>query len=765
MRKWRLARGIAGLGALVLAMGLWTGAGAAAPEPLYGFSTGGSEAQRQLEAAFRALPQPQNLRQYMRRLTAHPHHVGSPYDRENADWILARFKEWGFEASIESFDVLFPTPKTRVLEMLEPVRFTAALQETNLAVDPTAGQVAEQLPTYNAYSADGDVTGLLVYVNYGLPDDYRELQRLGVSVKGAIVIAKYGKSWRGVKPKVAAEHGAIGCLLYSDPKDDGYWVDEVFPDGPMRNSTGVQRGSVMDFPSTSPGDPLTPGYGAVPGAKRLSPKEAPGITRIPTLPLSSGDAQPLLAQLKGPVAPEAWRGALPRTYHLGPGPARVHLKLEFNWDLKPLFNVIGKLAGSPSGDEWVLRGNHHDGWVNGADDPISGQVCLLEEARALGQLAQQGWKPRRTIIYCAWDGEEPGLLGSTEWVETHADELRAHAVAYINSDNTGRGYLESSGSHILEHLANAVARDIEDPETKASVWKRSFALKTARAANADERRELRARADLRLEAPGSGSDYTAFIDFLGIPILDLGFDGEGSSNGIYHSIYDDFYWYTHYSDTNFAYGRALAQVIGTTVLRLADADVIPFEFIGLADTVGKYTEDLQGLLRHKQEEIEERNRQFEEGVFELTSDPRHPTARPAAEAVPPQLNFAPLQNAVKALAAGAKAYQQAVAKAQPTFGNPTLASAARELNQLLLHAERRLTDPDGLPRRPWFKHLLYAPGVYSGYDAKTMPGVREGIELRRYAEAEKEIARLAKVLDALTAQLDSASKILARFNP
>ena len=751
------------LGALVLAMGLWTGAGAAAPEPLDGFSTGGSEAQRKLEAAFRALPQPENLRQYMQRLSAHPHHVGSPYDKENADWILARFKEWGFEAAIESFDVLFPTPKTRVLEMLEPVRFTAALQETNLAVDPTSGQVAEQLPTYNAYSPDGDVTGPLVYVNYGLPDDYRELQRLGVSAKGAIVIAKYGKSWRGVKPKVAAEHGAIGCLLYSDPKDDGYFVDEVFPDGPMRNSTGVQRGSVMDFPSASPGDPLTPGYGAVAGAKRLSPKEAPSIARIPTLPLSSGDAQPLLAQLKGPVAPGAWRGALPRTYHLGPGPARVHLKLEFNWDLKPLYNVIARLAGSPSSDEWVLRGNHHDGWVNGADDPISGQVCLLEEARALGQLAQQGWKPRRTIIYCAWDGEEPGLIGSTEWVETHADELRAHAVAYINSDSNGRGCLDLSGSHILEHLANAVAREIEDPETKATLWKRGFALKTARAANADERRELRARADLHLEAPGSGSDYTAFIDFLGVPILDLGFEGEGSSSGIYHSIYDDFYWYTHYSDTDFAYGRALAQVIGTTVLRLADAEVIPFEFTGLADTVRKYNEDLLGLLRHKQEEIEERNRQLEEGVFELASDPRHPTAPPEAEAVPPELNFAPLQNAAKALAASAKAYQQAVAKAQPNFGNPALASAARELNQVLLHAERRLTDPAGLPRRPWFKHLLYAPGVYSGYDVKTMPGVREGIELRHYDEAEKEIARLAKALDALTAQIDSASKILARF--
>jgi len=763
-RRRRLAPAVP-LGALGLALGLWTAAGADTPAPLYGFSNTGSEAQRKLEASFRALPQQDNLRQYVQRLSARPHHVGSPYDKENAEWILACFKEWGFEATIESFDVLFPTPKTRLLELLEPVRFTPALQEPGLAIDPTSGQLAEQLPTYNAYSIDGDVTGPLVYVGYGLPDDYRELERLGISAKGAIVIARYGKSWRGVKPKVAAEHGAIGCLLYSDPKDDGYWVDEVFPGGPMRNSAGVQRGSVMDFPSTGPGDPLTPGYGAVAGAKRLSLKEAAALTRIPTLPLSSGDAQPLLAQVKGPVAPEAWRGALPLTYHLGPGPARVRLKLEFNWDLKPLYNVIARLAGATAPEQWVLRGNHHDAWVNGADDPVSGQACLLEEARALGVLARQGWKPRRTIIYCAWDGEEPGLLGSTEWVETHADELRAHALAYINSDSNGRGYLDLSGSHILEHLANAVARDVQDPETKASVWQRAHALKTLRAPGADERRQLRAHPDLRLRAPGSGSDYTAFLDFLGVPILDLGFEDEDSSGGIYHSIYDDFFWYTHYSDRDFAYGRALAQVIGTAVLRLADAEVIPFEFTALADTVREYTGELVSLLRRKQEDLEERNRQFEERVFELTSDPRRPLAPPPREPVPPDLNFAPLQNAARTLAASAKAYQQALAKAQPHFDNPALASARLELNQALLPVERRLTHPAGLPHRPWFKHLLYAPGAYSGYGVKTMPAVREGIELRHYDEAEQEIARLAKALDALAAQLDSASKVLARFTP
>jgi N-acetylated-alpha-linked acidic dipeptidase len=750
---------------LVLAFGLAARVLAADSEALYGFSPGASEAQRKLEDSFRALPEPDNLRQYMQRLSARPHHVGSAYDKENAEWILAHMKAWGWDASIESFDVLFPTPKTRLLEMTEPVRFTALLKEAILPADPTSGQVTEQLPTYNAYSTDGDVTGPLVYVNYGLPADYKELARLGVSVKGAIVLAKYGKSWRGIKPKVATEHGAIGCILYSDPKDDGYSMDDVFPEGPMRNTNGVQRGSVMDFPSTSPGDPLTPGYGAVAGAKRIALKEAAGITKIPVLPISSGETQPLLAQLKGPVAPEAWRGALPITYHLGPGPAIVHLKLEFHWDLKPIYDVIARIPGGSASNEWVIRGNHHDGWVNGAADPISGQVCLLEEARALGHLAQQGWKPRRTIIYCAWDGEEPGLLGSTEWVETHAQELRQHAVAYINSDDTARGFLGMSGSHILEHLINGVSHDIDDPEVKMSVWKRCQAFKIAGATNAADRREIRAHPDLALSAPGSGSDYTSFLDFLGIPCLDLEFRGESRSLGVYHSIYDDFYWYSHYGDTNFVYGRALAQTIGTTVLRLAEAEVIPYEFNDLADVVHRYTEDLQGLLKHKQEEIEERNREFDEGIFEATSDPQNPRGPPEVEATPPGLNFAPLQNAVKSLAASAKRYQKALAKAQPRFSDPTQTAAVAELNQILLQAERSLTDPAGLPRRPWFKHLLYAPGVYAGYNAATMPGVREGIELGRYDEAEREIVRIAKVLAAETALLDSASTILDRFNP
>ncbi|MGO9541634.1 MAG: transferrin receptor-like dimerization domain-containing protein [Terriglobales bacterium] len=726
---------------------------------LVGYSPRSSHNEREWEAKFRSLPDPANLREYMRRLSARPHHVGSPYDKDNAEWILANFKSWGLEAHIEQFDVLFPTPKVRLLEMLAPTKFTAKLEEPALAIDPTSNQKSEQLPTYNAYSIDGDVTGPLVFVNYGLPEDYEKLDRLGISVKGAIVIAKYYHSWRGVKPKVAAEHGAIGCLIYSEPQDDGYTRDNVFPQGPMRNSDGVQRGSVMDFASSSPGDPLTPGIGATPDAKRLALKDAKSLTKIPVLPISYGDAQPLLAALAGPMAPDSWRGSLPVPYHVGPGPAQVHLKVAFNWDIKPVYDVIAKIPGSVAPDEWIIRGNHHDAWVNGAEDPTAGQVSLLEEARGLSLLLKQGWKPRRTIIYTAWDGEEPMLLGSTEWAETHADELRAHAAVYINTDTNDRGILNMGGSHSLEQFINGVARDIEDPETKMTVWQRAQLSAIAAAKSADQRKELRERTDLRIEALGSGTDFTAYLDHLGIASLNLGFEGE-DEQGIYHSIYDDFYWYTHFSDTDFVYGRALAQTIGTSVMRLADAEVLPFDFVDFADTMEMYTKNLEKLLADKQEEIRERNQELDEGMFKATFDPRRPKVAPAREEIPPHLNFAPMQNAVDSLTRSAKHYQQALAQQQASLGDDAIAAKIGSLNRELIESERRLTNADGLPRRSWYKHLLYAPGVYSGYEVKTVPGVREGIEQKRYAEAEQEIVRVSKALDDESALVESAARKL-----
>lgn len=729
------------------------------PEPnqnatLDGFAIQNARTEREWESKFRALPSAQKQRDYMQLLSARPHHVGSTYDKQNAEWILSKFKEWGLDAHIESFKVLFPTPKRRLLEMIAPTRYGAKLQEPALAEDPTTNQKDEQLPTYNAYSRDGDVTAPLVYVNYGLPEDYDRLQRLGVSVEGAIVIARYGNSWRGIKPKVAAEHGAVGCLIYSDPKDDGYFGGDVFPKGAMRPDQGVQRGSVMDFASNYPGDPLTPDRGD-PNAPHMTASNASSITKIPTLPISYGDAQPLLAALTGPLAPEEWRGALPIAYHVGPGASKVHLVIESNWDVKDVNDIIARIPGSSEADEWVVRGNHHDGWVNGAEDPIAGQVTLLEEARSFGELLKQGWKPKRTIIYCAWDGEEPMLLGSTAWAETHGHELQEHAAIYINSDSNGRGYLFMEGSHSLEHFVNDVARNIQDPESKLSVFERERLVGITEAKSDEDRKELRQRPDLRMHAPGSGTDFTAFVDHLGVASLNLGYGGE-DEGGIYHSIYDDFYWFTHFSDTDFAYGVALSQTIGTAVMRMADADVLPYEFTDLADTMQTYNKDLQKLLQNKQDEAHERERELKEGAFHAALDPRRPTVATPPEDIPPHLNFAPLENALEGLTKSGERYKTAFNKAEAS-GFPGSDKQLAALNQKLLQSERRLTDPVGLPRRPWYRHMIYAPGVYTGYGPKTMPGIREAIEQRRWQEADAEIARVAKVLENEAALIDSAS--------
>jgi N-acetylated-alpha-linked acidic dipeptidase len=727
--------------------------------PLYGYSAESSRVERQWEEKLRAIPSPDNLREYMKRLSARPHNVGSLYDKDNAEWIASKFKEFGLDTHIETFSVLYPTPRERLVELVEGgPHFTAKLLEPPVPEDPTSNQTAEQLPTYNAYSIDGDVTAPLVYVNYGLPEDYEILDRRGISVKGAIIIARYGHSWRGIKPQVGAEHGAIGCIIYSDPHDDGYAGGEVFPKGPYRPRDGVQRGSVQDS-SVFMGDPLTPGIGATADAKRLEIKDAQSLTKIPVLPISYGDAQPLLAAITGPVAPRAWQGGLPITYRLGPGAAKVHLKVFSNWDIKPLYDVIGKISGSTNPDEWVIRGNHHDAWVNGAEDPISGMVAVMEEARALGELVKQGWKPKRTIIYCAWDGEEPGLLGSTEWVETHVDDLRKHAVVYINSDSNARGYFGLEGSHTLEHFMNDVARDVQDPETKVSVWKRSQMKEIADAKSPEVRSELRNRHDLRLEMLGGGSDHAPFINFAGVASLGIGFGGE-DGGGIYHSIYDDFYWYTHFSDTNFVYGRALAQAGGTAIMRMADADLLPLQFTDFADDVKMYVTEVKKFSVDQREEIRRKNLEIGDGIYEATSDPRLTWVTPKPEELPPYINFAPLDNAVEALGQSSAEYQKVLDRVSANGGAALASSSVAEVNALLMQSEHKLTTPEGLPGRFWYKHELYAPGVYTGYAAKAIPAVREALEQKKWKQAEEATARVAKVLED-EAQLisDAAAKL------
>ena len=720
-----------------------------APDSIMGFSPAALAAQAALEARFDANLRAENLAAWNKRLSARPHHIGSAYNKENADFIASQFRSWGYDTAIERFDVLFPTPKTRLVQVTAPEKFTLKLSEPAVAGDATSGQQAEQLPSYNAYSIDGDVTAPVVYVNYGIPADYELLESRGIDVKGKIVIARYGGSWRGIKPKVAAEHGAVACIIYSDPRNDGFYQGDVYPKGAWRNENGVQRGSVMDMP-LHPGDPLTKGIGASTGAKRIDRKDAQTLTKIPVLPISYGDALPILRNLDGAVVPENWRGALPVTYHFGGSSPTVRVKLEFNWSTTPVYNVIAKLRGSTLPDEWVIRGNHRDAWVNGASDPISGLVAMMEEARSVGELAKSGQRPKRTIIYASWDGEEQGLLGSTEWVEQHAAELREKAVAYINTDSNGRGFLDVGGSHTLEKFVNQLAREVPDPQTKMSVWHRT---RNAQAVNSNgaARREALNRPDLRIDALGSGSDYTPFLQHLGIASLNIGFGGE-NGGGSYHSIYDSYDHYSRFGDPGFVYGVALAKVCGRATLRLANAETVPFEFANFADTVNGYLDEVVRLVDSMREDTETTNQFIESGMLASVQDPKVTFVMPKAKESVPYLNFAPLQNAVVRLRESADAYKAANARANPRGGDRA------GLDKILYQSERKLTRTEGLPRRDWFRHQIYAPGFYTGYGVKTLPGVREAVEQRNWAEAASQIEITARTINAFSDEIDRAAK-------
>jgi N-acetylated-alpha-linked acidic dipeptidase len=723
-------------------------AGWSQTKTLSGFPESAVRQQLDLESTFDSYLRAANIDSGIRIMSSHPHHVGSPWDKANAEYLYNKFKSWGYDVQIETFYVPFPTPKERLLEMTGPATFKATLAEKPLKEDATSGQTSEQLPTYNCWSPDGDVTGELVFVNYGIPEDYDYLERLGISVKGKIVIAKYGRSWRGIKPKVAQEHGAIGCLIYSDPKDDGYYAGDVYPKGAFKNEYGVQRGSVMDMP-IYPGDPLTPGIGATKDAKRLALSEAPTLLKIPVQPISYHDAEPLLRALDGPVAPPDWRGALPFTYHIGPGKAIVHLKLAFNWDMKELHDVIAKLPGSEFPDEWVIRGNHYDGWVNGAADPLSGQSAMEEEARAVSELVKTGWKPKRTIVYCAWDGEEPGLLGSTEWVEEHAAELQQKAVVYINSDGNGRGFLGAEGSHALEPFMNEVARDVTDPESHVSVAERMHERELVNAANGGRlKKDLLQKKSFTIGALGSGSDYSPFLQHLGIPSFNLGFGGE-DPGGEYHSIYDSYDDYRRFKDPSFQYGVALAETAGRTTLRMADATLLPFDFRALYKTINGYTTELMTQLDEMRETTTLTNQLIREHVFGNATDTALHLMEPGAKDEVPYLNWSSLQNALNRLEKVTGRLADTLTKSRPTGAH------AVAVNQALYRAEQQLLSDNGLPRRPWYRHSIYAPGFYTGYGVKTMPGIREAIEQRNWKEAQEQIEIDAAVLNKFSSYLAS----------
>jgi N-acetylated-alpha-linked acidic dipeptidase len=741
---------------VMLLLSLALAAQAQTTSPLLGFMPARAAEQQALEKRFDSLLSRENLREWMQRLTARPHHVGSTAGRENAQFLAEQLRSWGYDTRIEEFRVLFPTPKQRRLELVRPGRYTARIAEPRLREDATSGIDHEQLPVYNAYSVDGDVTGELVYVNYGVPKDYETLEERGISVRGKIVLARYGGSWRGIKPKVAAEHGAIGCLIFSDPKDDGYYQGDVYPKGAYRNEWGAQRGSVADMP-LYPGDPLTPGVGATKDARRLPIQGAPTLTKIPVMPISYGDALPLLRALEGPVAPEEWRGALPVTYHMGPGPAVVHLELRFDWKLVPCYDVIATLRGAERPDEWVIRANHHDAWNLGADDPVSGTVAVLEEARATAELVKSGWRPKRSIVFALWDGEEPGLLGSTEWCETHAELLSKNAVLYVNSDNNGRGFLRAGGSHTLERFVDQIARDVTDPQKGISVRDRLRANRRLRGVGND-RREAADRPDIRLNALGSGSDYTPFLQHLGIASLDLRYSGE-NTGGSYHSIYDSFDHYTRFGDPNFDYGIALAQTAGRAVLRCADADVLPFEYTRLAVTVNQYVGEITRLAKDMREATEERNRLIADKVYEAAADPKEPHVTPRPQTPVPPLEFAPIGAAVAHLQQSAAAYDRAMGVVV-AGEHPLPPDRQAALDAQLVRIDRAMLRPEGLPRRPWFRHQIYAPGFYTGYGVKTLPGVREAVEERKWAEAVDQIRVVAGTLEAVAQEIDRAVRMV-----
>jgi N-acetylated-alpha-linked acidic dipeptidase len=735
---------------------------AVTPPPPMGFSPARAAQELAIEARFDSALDARDMREWLEKMSSEPNHVGSPHDRANAEFMLDLFKSWGFEARIETFKVLYPTPKKVALELVAPRKFKAVLTEPAVAGDRSSSKTQAALPPYNVYGADGDVTADVVYVNYGMPDDYKELARRGVSVEGKIAIARYGRGWRGLKPKLAQEHGAVGCLIYSDPRDDGYGAADPYPAGPGRAERSVQRGSVADMPLYS-GDPLTPGVGATDDAPRLAQADAKSLLKIPVLPIAWADAEPILQSLGGPLAPRAWRGGLPFAYHLGSGPARAHLTIQSDWSLRPVYDLIAVLKGSELPDEWVIRGNHHDGWVFGADDPLSGNVSMMGEMKAIGALAKTGWRPRRTLVYGSWDGEEAGLLGSTEWVETHAAELAAKAVAYVNSDSNSAGFLGMGGSHSLQRMMNEIAATVRDPSMDASVLAKSRAREILAGRHGDEEArhvadQLLQGGDLPLEALGSGSDFTPFLQHAGIASLNLGF-GDDEPSGVYHSIYDSFDHYVRFNDPDLRYGVTLAQVAGRAMLRLADADVLPLRTQDFATVIARYVEEIEGTATTLRRETEAESTLQALKLYELARSHNDPASPPIREAEVPFLNFAPLRNAAIALQASARRFDAAVTAAAQS-NDPAVLARLPAINAAARTLEQTLLGEPGLAGRPWYRHVVYAPGTYTGYGVKTLPGIREAVEERQFGAVDAAVQQAVAALNAYRGKLDDAARAL-----
>ena len=743
------------IGSLILAAAFGGGA-ASAETPL---------SSADLMAKFDASLNASEMGSWMKVMASEPNHVGSAHDKANAEMVLAQFKSWGWDAHIETFKVLVPTPISQTLELLGPQPFRATLTEKPIPGDETSSHTKDELPAYLLYEGDGDVTAPLVYVNYGTQEDYRQLQRMGVSVKGKIVIARYGNNWRGLKPKLAQEHGAVGCIIYSDPDEDGYGVADIYPKGPGRPPNGIQRGSVGDM-MEYPGDPLTPGLGATDGAPRLAISQSPVVMKIPAVAISYGDAQHFLAALHGRVVPYSWRGALPITYHIGGGRGSpIHLAVKSDWALRNIYDVVASIRGSEYPDQWIMRGNHHDGWVFGAGDPLSGHISMMGEAKAIGELLKTGWRPKRTLVYLSWDAEEAMLLGSTEWAETHADELKKKALVYVNSDGNGRGFLGVDGSPPLQHLINRIAGEVVDPETGVTVgarWRARMRVSGLGSNASEEGREKAKIAadpsrDLPIGALGSGSDFTPFLEHLGIASIDVAFGDEAEDEGVYHSAYDTYEYYTRFSDPGFLYAPVLAKFAGRLVISMADSEIPQRHYSDFADVVARYVTEVKALADAKREEAEAQSKVLSDDLFRLTDDPALRSGKPTPLKPVPYFDFAPLDNAVNHLKRSATAYDRILKEKGAEFSMPLKA----ELFDLARKAELSLTADVGLPGRSWYKNLIYAPGHYTGYSVKTLPGVREAIEEERWSDVDRYALLTAAALDAYAGVLDKGVQLMS----
>ena len=687
-----------------------------------GFAPKPSDNQRRLEEQFRAVPSAANAREELRRLTAEAHLAGSPEDYATAIYVRDQMRSFGLAADMREYQVLLPYPRTpSIVELIAPRHERLQVREDVVPEDPSSSS-KKIVPLFNGYGASGDITAPLVYVNYGLPNDYEDLRKAGVEVKGKIAIARYGNSFRGVKAKVAEDNGAIGLIIYSDPADDGFTQGEVYPKGPWRPESSAQRGSVQ-FLFIYPGDPLTPGLPAIPGTPRLKKEQALNLPHIPVQPISYGDAQHLLKPLRGPVRPKGFQGGLPFTYHAGgTNDVRVHLKTDIEFATKTIWDVITRVDGAVEKDRWVVLGNHRDAWVFGAVDPNSGTTAMLELGRGLGQLMKSGWKPDRSIILGSWDAEEQGLIGSTEWAEENAAELKEKAVAYLNMDVAVSGpNFGASSVPSMWKLIHSAAQEVKDPKTGKSIYEAWRDRARADAADLelyDANGNERPAAAPRIGALGSGSDYTPFLQHLGVPSLDMGFNGD---YGVYHSAYDSFYWMAHFGDPTFQYHVAAAQIWGTIALRLADAAGLPFDYTDYASQLREFVNETKRLaVRHKLADS-----------FDAKS----------------------LLNAVDNFADEAakvdKRRHSEVLDAEKSSGGDAIARL-RRLNDALMQAERALIDDRGLHGRTWFKHQIYAPGFYTGYAALPLPDLRQAIEDGRAGDASEAAGRITEAIKRAT---------------